>query len=93
MLVAFGVCGVLGSLGIHGLASRFLGVCGRLSYELFLLNGPLLIKYNPLIRSSGTLPLIAQCILFFCVLMVVARLLQRFILLMQAVIPADTMTH
>ena len=42
--------GQLGTLGRH---SRVLALLGTLSYELFLLHGPLLIKYNPVF---GRLP-------------------------------------
>jgi len=32
-----------------GYSSRFLSLCGYFSYELYLIHGPLLIKYNPII--------------------------------------------
>lgn len=32
-----------------GYISKFLSVCGYLSYELYLIHGPFLIKYNPII--------------------------------------------
>jgi len=34
-----------------GYTSRFLGLCGCLSYELYLIHGPLLIKYNPIVGN------------------------------------------
>lgn len=37
---------VIGLLGTYGLYSKFLGICGMLSYEVYLIHGPLLIKYN-----------------------------------------------
>jgi len=34
-----------------GYASNFLSLCGYLSYELYLIHGPLLIKYNPILGN------------------------------------------
>lgn len=34
-----------------GYTSRFLGLCGYLSYELYLIHGPFLIKYNPILSN------------------------------------------
>jgi len=34
-----------------GYTSQFLGLCGYLSYELYLIHGPLLIKYNPIVGN------------------------------------------
>ena len=57
---------LIGAMGRLGFSSRFLSVCGVLSYELVLLHGPLLIKYNPVF---GLLPekLIALSFVIFLV--------------------------
>jgi peptidoglycan/LPS O-acetylase OafA/YrhL len=34
-----------------GYTSKFLSLCGCLSYELYLIHGPLLIKYNPIVGN------------------------------------------
>lgn len=39
---------VAGAFARLGVASRFLALVGVVSYELFLIHGPLLIKYNPI---------------------------------------------
>ena len=39
----------VGLLGHCGIVSRFLAFTGDISYELFLIHGPLLIKYNPIL--------------------------------------------
>lgn len=93
MLCTFGVCALIALLGSRGLASRFLLLCGGLSYELFLLHGPLLIKYNPVLRSAGTIPLIVQCLLFFCLLLALSWCFRTLILLMRTALPADRMTR
>ena len=43
---------VVGWLCANGLRSGFLLLCGKYAYELFLLHGALLIKYNPFFVSS-----------------------------------------
>jgi peptidoglycan/LPS O-acetylase OafA/YrhL len=45
--IAAGFIIILGRFGALGQFSRTLALLGVLSYELFLLHGPLLIKYNP----------------------------------------------
>lgn len=39
------------ALSTAGYASKFLSLCGSLSYELYLIHGPLLIKYNPILGN------------------------------------------
>jgi len=36
-------------LASTGYTSKFLGLCGYLSYEVYLIHGPLLVKYNPVL--------------------------------------------
>jgi len=93
LLCAFGMCSLLIYLNRAGFVSRFLLWCGRYSYELFLLHGPLLIKYNPVIRTTDTVPLVGQLAVFLCLLLAGAWLFHRLILLMRCIVAADTQTY
>jgi len=42
--------------GRAGWSSRFLLFCGAVSYELFLLHGPFLVKYNPVFHLAQSPP-------------------------------------
>jgi len=90
VLCAAGAGILIAGLGQRGLMSRFLLVCGTFSYELFLLHGPLLIKYNPVFGSAGNAPFIAQYLLFLALLICLAWLFHRFLLLMPGARAADT---
>lgn len=90
VLCAAGVCLLIAGLGRCGLMSRFLLVCGSLSYELFLLHGPLLIKYNPVFCIAGNAPFIGQYLLFVVLIICIAWLFQRLVLLMSVARAADT---
>ena len=50
----------IGYLGDKNLESKLLLFLGKYSYEIFLLHGVFLVKYNPLIKSNETLPLITE---------------------------------
>lgn len=50
-------------LASTGYISQFLGLCGRLSYELYLIHGPFLIKYNPIIDNAKNNSLIIGILL------------------------------
>ncbi|MCX8042878.1 MAG: acyltransferase [Desulfobacterota bacterium] len=89
LILAVSICIIIARFWDAGYHSRFLLLCGRVSYALFLLHGPLLIKYNPLIRSAETLPLIMQCSLFFCMMLLIAWGFQRIVLLIQAGVSTD----
>lgn len=41
---------LVGRIGKFGYMSRFLSFCGVISYEVYLIHGPILIKYNPIIK-------------------------------------------
>jgi len=63
---------LIGAMGRLGFTSRFLSVCGLLSYELVLLHGPLLIRYNPVF---GLLPenlIVLSFVIFLVAALVVA---------------------
>lgn len=63
--VAAGLIILLGRLGASGQSSRTLALLGVLSYEVFLLHGPLLIKYNPVF---GLLPVMLLPLSFMLLL-------------------------
>jgi len=50
LLFCFLLILLVGRIGKLGYASRFLAFCGFISYEVYLIHGPLLIKYNPVIK-------------------------------------------
>jgi peptidoglycan/LPS O-acetylase OafA/YrhL len=53
-------------LGFQGYCNTFLCFCGKISYELFLLHGAFLIKYNPIIvRNDSLLPVFFTIFFFF----------------------------
>ena len=41
---------IIGRIGKFYYVSRFLSFCGLISFEIFLIHGPLLIKYNPILK-------------------------------------------
>jgi len=51
-------------LASTGYTSQFLGLCGNLSYELYLIHGPLLIKYNPIVGYFEQGPILAGILLW-----------------------------
>ncbi len=60
-----------------GLTSKLLEVTGKYSYELFLLHGPFLIKYNPIIKDTGTFSLTAETVIFIFTLLFLSFLLAK----------------
>jgi probable poly-beta-1,6-N-acetyl-D-glucosamine export protein len=52
-------------LASFGYASNFFGLCGYLSYELYLIHGPLLIKYNPIFGNFGDKYILIAIFLWF----------------------------
>ncbi len=71
ILLYLGLAGVLQCCGQKRVSSTFLVFCGSISYELFLLHGAFLIKYNPFMFSRETPLLLFQIIflLFFLFLL------------------------
>jgi len=60
-------------LGKLGFTSKLLGLVGIISYELFLLHGPFLIKYNFIIRNEKVLLWFFFYLAVVCVLSAVLR--------------------
>lgn len=68
-------------LGEAGLYSRFLEFTGRYSYEIFLLHGPFLVKYNPFfaLTTDLGLPVAVSFLLLLAFVMGAAWMLQRIL--------------
>jgi membrane-bound acyltransferase YfiQ involved in biofilm formation len=64
-------------LGEGGYYSRLLVVMGRYSYELFLLHGVFLIKYNPIVRSTGAPALVGEFAFYMLFISLLAYLLAK----------------
>jgi peptidoglycan/LPS O-acetylase OafA/YrhL len=69
-------------LGIHYFgnrryASSFLVLCGSYSYEIYLLHGPLLIKYDPILRLLPTSMIALSFMIFLAVIAGLAYGLNR----------------
>ncbi len=65
-----------------GLKSRYLSVlsfCGIISYELFLLHGAFLIKYNPVITRTSYIPISISFIVFLTAITIVSYYAHRII--------------
>lgn len=58
ILLNMGIIFICGHLGEKGFENKLLIALGRYSYELFLLHGVFLIKYNPLFRSSNNFAIV-----------------------------------
>lgn len=57
LFLSLGLVVLMAYLGLKGYYSGFLGFCGSISYEIFLLHGAFLVKYNPIIvRDEAFLP-------------------------------------
>jgi peptidoglycan/LPS O-acetylase OafA/YrhL len=75
-------------IGDLGYSSYFLSFCGLISYEIYLIHGPLLIKYNPIIKLlapdfiliSFTLFLTLVLILSYSINKVLNPLVQKTVL-------------
>ncbi len=59
----------IGLIGTCGYKSGFLEFCGSISYELYLIHGVLLIKYNPLIEMFDTKYIAVSFMVLFVVLL------------------------
>lgn len=58
--------------GKKGKVSVFLSFCGGISYELFLLHGPFLVKYNPVIRAGAPETVVMYFLLYMALMMLLA---------------------
>jgi membrane-bound acyltransferase YfiQ involved in biofilm formation len=76
-------CGVLLGgfilLGAAGLYSSFLEFAGRYSYEIFLLHGPFLVKYNPFfsLTTNFGVSIVVSFLLLLAFVMCLAVVLRR----------------
>lgn len=64
LIVSSAVIAISGGLVIRGYRSKMLLFLGKYSYEIFLVHGVFLVKYNPIIKDPGTLALIVEFSLF-----------------------------
>jgi membrane-bound acyltransferase YfiQ involved in biofilm formation len=69
---------LFGHLCEAGFESSALHFLGKYSYEIFLLHGAFLIKYNPIIRDCGSLALVGEFTLFLLGVTMLSFLLARF---------------
>lgn len=70
VLFGLAVIVLVAVLGLRGYRSLFLAFCGTISYELFLLHGAFLLKYNPFLTcdNPSLLPVSFGAFLFFLIL-------------------------
>lgn len=73
----FGISIILisGKLVNKGFKSNLLLILGRYSYEIFLLHGVFLIKYNPVIKDNSPIAAIVQFIIFLLFATVISSLM------------------
>lgn len=83
ILFCMGLICLIAFIGSRNYYSQFLTYIGNISYELFLLHGALLIKYNPVISSGSIMNLSVQFVFLLILTMLLASLFQKGI---QAVI-------
>ena len=78
LLINFSVIILTAILLLKGFSSNFLLFLGKYSYEIFLLHAVFLIKYNPIIKNTEILALIAEFYLLLAVVVALAILLFKF---------------
>ena len=62
-------------ISIKGIKSNILVLLGKYSYEIFLIHGVFLIKYNPAIKNSYNILLILQFAILFMFIFLVSFIL------------------
>ncbi len=77
LLFSFSLLFVIAYIGSSQYYSRFLVFMGAISYELFLLHGAFLVKYNPVISSGAPVLLIAQFVIYFMGVILLSIIFQR----------------
>jgi peptidoglycan/LPS O-acetylase OafA/YrhL len=77
LIITAGIIFLSGHAVKLGYSSRLLAMLGRYSYELFLIHGVFLVKYNPIISQKDPFPLMIQFILFICFVLVFSWLVSR----------------
>jgi len=80
ILLCAGLVTIVVVFGYRKRYSAFLVFCGGISYELFLLHGAFLVRYNPIITSTDPVFLTANFMLFTFSLMLLSYLYQKFII-------------
>lgn len=65
LIISFSSLILIGQFLERGFYSNILMYLGKYSYEIFLLHGIFLIKYNPIIRDQSTFLIIFQFLLLF----------------------------
>ncbi len=73
LLCAFLIC-VFGLMGIFNICSRFFMFCGMVSYEVYLLHGPFLIKYNPIFPYFTSDYIVVGYLIFLLFILVLSYL-------------------
>ncbi|MHC4295836.1 MAG: acyltransferase family protein [Planctomycetota bacterium] len=68
---------LISHIGESGRRSKLLLFLGKYAYEICLLHGVLLVKYNPIIRNTGSLDVIAEFALFLALLAALSVLLSK----------------
>jgi len=80
ILLNFGLIIFIALLNAKKYYSPFLHFCGKISYELFLLHGAFLIKYNPIIGPINKSILLAyKFIIFLGFIIILSYLIQKMI--------------
>ncbi len=72
-----GIICLVGCLIQRGYRSGALKVLGRYSYEIFLLHGIFLVKYNPVIKDTNLIPVALEFFVFMSLILIVASLAAR----------------
>jgi peptidoglycan/LPS O-acetylase OafA/YrhL len=63
---------IIGLIGKYGYLSKFLHFCGTISYELFLLHGCFLIKYNFIFPLFDTKLISVAFFIYFFIILIIA---------------------
>ena len=66
-----------GQIGWMGYKFSFLSFLGGLSYEIYLIHGPLLIKYNPIVKLLPSNFIVVSFLMFFVVVLWLSYLLNK----------------
>jgi len=69
---------VFGLLGTFKICSRFFLFCGIVSYEIYLLHGPLLIKYNPVFPYFSSDSIVVGYLVFLLFILALSYLFKLF---------------
>jgi len=75
LLLTASVILIFADLGRRRLSSRILAFFGQYSYEIFLLHGIFLIKYNPIIKHDSVLLVVIEFFIFLFFILAISWLL------------------